>query len=101
MIVGKVVGNVWATRKDDGLNGLKLLVIKPIDHYEGKLLPELIAADCVGAGIGEEVLVVTGSSARKSSRVDEVPIDAMVVGIVDNIDIDRTIEISEEINGLT
>lgn len=93
MIVGKVVGNIWATRKDERLKGLKLLVIKPIDHYEGKLLPEIIAADCIGAGIGEKVLVVNGSSARKTLESENIPIDAMVVGIVDEIEIDGDITI--------
>ena len=93
MIVGKVIGNVWATRKEDGLKGIKLLVIKPIDHYENKSLSEIIAADCVGAGVGDDVIVVTGSSARQAFGGENAPIDAMVVGIVDNIEIDRNLEI--------
>jgi ethanolamine utilization protein EutN len=64
MIVGNVIGNVWATRKDENLNGLKLLVIKPLDYASDKDLPTFVAADSIGAGIGETVLVVNGSSAR-------------------------------------
>ena len=93
MIVGKVIGNVWATRKDQALNGLKLLVVKPIDHYSGLELPELIAADSVGAGIGELVLVVTGSSARRALGKEHCPLDAMIVGIVDEVEVDRHIEL--------
>lgn len=93
MIVGKVIGNVWATRKDSALNGLKLLVVKPLDHYSGTDRPELVAADAVGAGIGEVVLVVTGSSARRSLDKEQCPIDAMVVGIVDEVEIDKRIEL--------
>lgn len=89
MIVGRVIGNVWATRKENTLNGLKLLVIKPIDHLTGLDRPEMVAADAVGAGIGETVLVVTGSSARRSLNKEDCPIDAMVVGIVDEVEINR------------
>ncbi len=93
MIVGRVIGNVWATRKENSLNGLKLLVIKPIDHLSGIERPEMVAADAVGAGIGETVLVVTGSSARRALNKEDCPIDAMVVGIVDEVEINRNIEI--------
>lgn len=93
MIVGKVVGNVWATRKDPGLNGLKLLIVKPLDHYSGLERPELVAADSVGAGIGELVLVVTGSSARRCLDKTHCPIDAMIVGIVDEVEVNRLIEL--------
>lgn len=93
MIVGRVIGNVWATRKENALNGLKLLVIKPIDHLSNIERAELVAADAVGAGIGELVLVVTGSSARNSLNKEHCPIDAMVVGIVDEVEIDRDTEL--------
>jgi len=93
MIVGRVVGNVWATRKDPALNGMKLLVVKPIDHYSERGRPEMIAADSVGAGIGELVLVVTGSSARRSLGKELCPIDAMIVGIVDKIEVDTNLDV--------
>lgn len=93
MIVGKVVGNIWATRKDVALNGLKLLVVKPMDYYSGIDQPELIAADSVGAGIGELVLVVMGSSARQSLNKDNCPLDAMIVGIIDEVEVDRQVEL--------
>ncbi len=88
-----MIGNVWATRKDQGLNGLKLLVVKPIDHGSGMNRPELVAADSVGAGIGELVLVVTGSSARRVDDNDQCPLDAMIVGIVDEVEVNRNIEL--------
>ncbi|MBS4537851.1 EutN/CcmL family microcompartment protein [Clostridium sp. D2Q-11] len=87
MIVGKVVGNVWATRKDEALNGLKLLVVKPLDYSSERDLPTLVATDTVGAGIGETVLVVKGSSARKALDRGDIPIDATIVGIIDVVDI--------------
>ncbi|PKM51484.1 MAG: ethanolamine utilization protein EutN [Firmicutes bacterium HGW-Firmicutes-7] len=87
MIVGNVIGNVWATRKDENLNGLKLLVIKPLDYSSNNDLPTFVAADSIGAGIGETVLVVNGSSARMALGRKDVPIDAMVVGIIDVVDV--------------
>lgn len=92
MLVGKVIGNVWATRKDPSLNGLKLLVVKPIDHFKTAGRPEMVAADSVGAGIGELVLVVTGSSARRCLGKEACPIDAMIVGIVDEIEVNKDLE---------
>ncbi len=93
MILGKVIGHVWATRKEESLNGLKFLVIKPIDHLGGADRPEITAADAVGAGIGDTVMVVRGSSARKVLQKDHCPLDAMVVGIVDEVDVDQTVDI--------
>ena len=66
MLICKVVGHVWATKKDDGLNGLKLMVVQEIDG-EQCFGHTFVAADIVGAGIGERVLVVGGSTARKRS----------------------------------
>lgn len=89
MIIGKVVGNVWATRKDEALNGLKLLVVKPLDYSSEKDLPTLVASDTIGAGIGETVLVVKGSSARMALGKKDVPIDAIIVGIIDVVDVEK------------
>ncbi|SHK09444.1 EutN/CcmL family microcompartment protein [Paramaledivibacter caminithermalis] len=91
MIIGKVVGNVWATRKEESLNGLKLLVIKPVDYGNEKELQTFVATDKVGAGIGETVLVVTGSSARKAVDKADVPIDATIVGIIDEVEVNKDV----------
>lgn len=88
MIIGKVVGNVWATRKDEALNGFKLLVVKPLDEYTERDIPTIVATDIIGAGIGDKVLVVRGSSARKALDRNDAPIDATIVGIIDEVDID-------------
>lgn len=88
MIIGKVVGNVWATRKDEALNGFKLLVVKPLDEYSERDIPTLVATDTIGAGIGDKVLVVKGSSARQALDKNSVPIDATIVGIIDEVDIE-------------
>lgn len=84
MEICKVVGSVWATKKDSRLEGAKLMLVVPLYAHKEKIL---IAADYVGAGIGERVLVVTGSTARHVPKRENVPIDASIVGIVDSIEI--------------
>ena len=74
MILATVTGNLWATKKCDALRGQTFLVVE----YNGK---KVVAADLVGAGIGDRVLVTTGSSARAGNP--ELPCDAAVVGILD------------------
>jgi len=85
MQIMEVVGNLIATRKNENLIGSKFMVLKP---YKEQSDPQLIVAvDLLGAGVGEKVLVVTGSSARKALNKEDVAVDAAIVGIVDNIDI--------------
>ncbi len=82
MKVCKVVGNVWATKKNEGLEGCKLMIV----CADGESSAErFVAADFAGAGIGETVLVVTGSTARQVGK--SAPIDAAIVGIVDSQEI--------------
>lgn len=83
MIVGKVIGSIVSTRKNDNLVGNKFMIIEPI---EGMGNPEnkIVAIDNIGAGIGEMVLVVTGSSARIGCGMNSAPVDAAIVGIVDD-----------------
>jgi ethanolamine utilization protein EutN len=85
MILATVIGNVVATRKDEKLVGSKLLVVQPVD-LDGK--PKggfLIAKDTVGAGAGETVIVVQGSSARMAKHSKDTPLDAAIIAIVDEI----------------
>ena len=87
MLLATVVGTVVATRKDERLVSNKLLVVRPIDPA-GK--PEgnyLVAVDTVDAGPGETVLIVSGSSARMASGMKDCPVDAEIVGIIDQIDV--------------
>lgn len=87
MILGKIVGTVVATRKDDRLQSSKLLIVRPIDpsgKAEGNCL---VAVDTVDAGVGETVLVVSGSSARMAAGLKDCPVDAAIVGIVDHIEV--------------
>ena len=82
MLKGIVIGNVVSTRKQDALVGSKFLEIEIIENGQ-KTGKYLIAVDSVGAGIGETVLITTGSSARLALRNTSAPTDAVVVGIVD------------------
>lgn len=85
MIIAKVIGNIWSTRKDERLNGYKLLIVQPFNiAVSAVTVPPIVAADTIGAGVGETVLVVSGSSARSAAGNMNVPVDATVVGIVDD-----------------
>ena len=83
MIVGKIVGSVVATRKNENLVGSKFLVVEPIAKMAGEKR-RIVAVDNVGAGIGEIVLVAQGSAARIGCNLVDSPIDAAIVGIVDD-----------------
>lgn len=87
MILAKVVGTVVATRKDERLVSSKLLVARPLDPSGKPDGNYLVAIDTVDAGVGETVLIVSGSSARMASGLKDSPVDAAIVGIIDTIDI--------------
>ena len=82
MIIGKVVGSVVSTRKCDNLVGNKFMIVEPIPSL--KVDNRIVAVDKVGAGIGELVLVAQGSAARIGCGDDRAPIDAAIVGIIDD-----------------
>lgn len=83
MIVGKVVGSVVSTRKNENLVGSKFMVVEPLAEL-GNPNKKIVAIDNVGAGIGEIVLVALGSAARIGCNMSEAPVDAAIVGIVDS-----------------
>lgn len=87
MVICKVIGHVWATKKEENLEGLKLMVVQEAENKSKNIY---VAADVVGAGIGERVLVVSGSTARKAFGNDDVPADMAIVGIIDNLEINKT-----------
>ena len=87
MIVAKIVGTVVATRKDDRLVSTKLLVARPVDPSGKPEGSHLVAVDTVDAGVGETVLIVSGSSARMASGMKDCPVDAAIVGIIDTVSI--------------
>ena len=87
MLLAKIVGTVVATRKDARLVSSKLMVARPVDPYGKTEGNYLVAVDTVDAGVGETVLIVSGSSARMASGLKDCPVDAAVVGIVDVVDV--------------
>ncbi|SDW10280.1 ethanolamine utilization protein EutN [Marininema mesophilum] len=85
MQLGRVIGIAVATRKDEKLVGSKLLITQPISP-EGEFMgAPLITVDTVGAGVGEQVIYVTGSVAARAIPQDHAPVDAAIVGIIDSI----------------
>jgi ethanolamine utilization protein EutN len=89
MLLAKIVGTVVATRKDPRLVSNKLLVVRPIDPRGKAEGNYLVAIDTVDAGVGETVLVVSGSSARMAAGMKDVPVDAAIVGIIDTVDVNE------------
>lgn len=87
MILARVVGTVVATRKDERLVSSKLLVVRPIDPSGKADGNYLVAVDTVDAGTGETVLIVSGSSARMAAGLKDCPVDAAIVGVVDQVEI--------------
>jgi ethanolamine utilization protein EutN len=86
MILGKVVGDVWSTKKSEKIHALRFLFIQPLKKDLSADNTLIIAADEMGAGIGEMVMVTQGTPAMQAlNRESPVPVDAVVVGIVDNL----------------
>jgi ethanolamine utilization protein EutN len=89
MLVGTVIKNIWATRKEDGLTGLTFLVVQPgLDEESTSTQPPLVAVDRIGAGIGDRVIVTQGSPASFIHMEKKVPINALIIGIIDSDTID-------------
>ena len=82
MIIGKVVGSLFSTRKSEKLVGNKFMIVEPVESM--RLAGErLVAIDIIGAGVGEYVLVAKGSAARIGCNMADAPVDAAIVGIID------------------
>ena len=93
MQIANVIGNIWATRKESTLTGMKLLIVQPINILDNDMpcsVP-IVAADMIGAGMGETVIIVTGSTARVATGSAEASVDATVVGIVDDKELDSSL----------
>ena len=90
MILGRVVGTVWATRKDPRLARVKLLVVRPYFFYQpGHDTEQIVAVDQVDAGVGDDVVVCIGAAARWSMGGVNYPVDAAVLGVVDRCRLSR------------
>jgi ethanolamine utilization protein EutN len=93
MFIAKVIGNVVATEKNAKFRGMKLLLIQPYINKDTKLVSSgssVVAVDSIGAGVGECVLFTQGSSARLTPATKDAPVDAVIVGIVDSVEVNGT-----------
>jgi microcompartment protein CcmK/EutM len=96
MLLGKVVGTLVATRKDEKMEGLKFLVVRQI-NVEGAESPNyVVAVDAVGAGVGEVVMYASGSSARQTKITDQRPCDAVIMAIVDTWEVAGEVKYRKE-----
>lgn len=86
MLICEVIGHVWATKKEASLSGLKLMVVQELTPDYQLTDRTFVAADVVGAGIGERVLTVSGSTARRAFGKEELSADAAIVGIIDSVE---------------
>ena len=96
MKLGRIVGTVVSTTKDEKVDGLKLYIVRDLTMKMADKDNFVVAADSVGAGVGEVVLYASGSSARQTKATDGRPIDACVMAIVDQIDIGNALVFNKE-----
>jgi ethanolamine utilization protein EutN len=82
MLVAKLIGSVWSTRKAETLKGFKLMLVELLGGCRNG--ERMMVVDIIGAGIGDRVIITTGSSARRMLEDDNVPVDAVIVGIIDD-----------------
>lgn len=82
MVTARLIDNIWATRKAESLNGLKFMLAEVIGGARAG--ERMVVADIISAGIGDRVIVTTGTSARRMLGNDEIPVDAAVIGIIDD-----------------
>ena len=85
MLIAKVLGNLWATKKDERLEGYKLLVVQIKGSGSNETV---VAVDTIGAGVGEDVLIVRGAMTYGILRDPNTPVDAAIVGIIDSVEVD-------------
>lgn len=88
MFLGKVIGTLVATQKEESLDGLKFLVVRRLTVDNQDTSGYVVAVDAVGAGVGEVVMVASGSSARQTRVTDKRPCDAVIMAIVDTWEVD-------------
>jgi ethanolamine utilization protein EutN len=88
MFIGKVVGSLWATRKTENTKGMKFLIVQPYNLNKAPNTDTVVAADTLGAGEGELVMVAYGRAARIAVGNEDMTIEAAVIGIIDEYEID-------------
>ena len=94
MILARIVGTIVATRKDARLVSSTLMIARPMDPHGKAEGSYLVAVDTVDAGVGETVLIVSGSSARMAAGMKDCPVDAAIVGIIDSIEVPELADIA-------
>ena len=99
MLLGRIVGEVWATRKDPRVDGMTFRVVRGLRPDGEALGNYVVAVDAVGAGVGEIVLVAQGSSARQSEATKDRPVDAVIMAIVDDVNVDDIADVEAAVNG--
>jgi len=99
MLLGRVVGTLVASNKEPSLEGLKFLVLRQLDVQGKEASGYRVAADAVGAGLGEVVLFATGSSARQTAVTDKRPCDAVIMAIVDSLHVDGEVTYDKSRDG--
>ncbi len=87
MLLGKVVGTVVSTRKESTLDGSTFLLVRALDQDGKQTSTLVVAVDAVGAGVGEVVLYASGSSARQTEKTKDRPVDAVIMAIVDQVEV--------------
>ncbi|HEY0080734.1 MAG TPA: EutN/CcmL family microcompartment protein [Pyrinomonadaceae bacterium] len=97
MFLGKVVGTVWSTKKTPDLEGVRFLIVHPIDLDKEPTKNIVVVADRLGAGVGETVMCAYGKAARSAIGNQEMSIEAAVVGIIDRVDVQEDYVQSDEL----
>ncbi len=96
MFLGRVIGTVWSTKKDEQLVGAKFLIVQELDLELRNKERVVVAVDSVGAGDGEVVLVASGSSSRMTTFTKDKPVDAVIMAIVDKLDVSSMEQLAEK-----
>ena len=96
MLLGKVIGTVVASQKEEKLRGLRFLLVRGLDAELKGTTSLVVAADAVGAGVGEVVLFAQGSSARQTESTDKRPVDAVIMAIVDIVEVGGDVRYEKE-----
>jgi ethanolamine utilization protein EutN/carbon dioxide concentrating mechanism protein CcmL len=96
MLLGKVVGTLVASRKDEKLEGFKFLVVRRLNVENEEVSDYVVAADAVQAGIGDVVMYATGSSARQTVVTDKRPCDAVIMAVVDTWEVNGVVKYQKE-----
>ena len=96
MLLGKIIGTVVASQKEEEIRGLRLLLIRTLDADLADTKDLVVAADTVGSGVGEVVLFSQGSAARQTKSTDNRPIDAVIMAIVDTVEVEGEVRYQKE-----